>query len=426
MSTKPLVLFAALAAVFAAAPARADGDAFVEVSSLLEAGWRPSSKNLAAAEQLYEKLRGDGRPNLHLAYAFALVQMRNQKYDEAGKLLDLVLAADKTNLAARRAKVWVLAITQKYAAALVELEKMTRQAAAAPAANDPEADDARLIEFAGRVMGFVDGPAASAVNEHVRADYRKRLIAPLSATQRKSFEEGYNAVQRRFAELNLDRQQTRADAKADEEQRQERILQELERDRTALAQETSKLQEQAEKASAEAKKDLANIDALLRPLAARQTRLEAQAAAMGREMAGLEVEIARLLELSDLVEDPGEALRLRAEARRLDIALGRYSVGLRGVEGELAAVAAQRITLARQRQVALAQQRAYAERIDRRAKDLRRAERRIDNQEDRANQPAGGVTAAVVSLSSRAKAFTTYEDFPFEEERARLLQSLAE
>jgi hypothetical protein len=426
MSTKPLLLLAALAAVCPPANSRADVDAFVEVSSLLEAGWRPSSKGLAAAEELYRKLRGDGRSDPRLAYAFALVQMRNHKYDEARSLLDVVLAADKNNVAVRRAKVWVLVITQKYTAALVELETLIKQVAAAPGGDDPEADAIRLIEFAGRVMGFIDGPAAQALSEHVRANYRKRLVAPLSATQRKFFEEGYSAVQRRFAELNLDRQQTRADAKADEERRQQRILQEVERDRAALAQETSKLQEQAEKASAEVKQQLANLDAQLRPLAARQIRLEAQAAAIVREMAGLEVEIARLLELSDLVEDPGEALALRAEARRLDIALGRYRVGLRGVEGDLATVAAQRVTLARERQLALAQQQAYAERIERRATDLRRAERRIAGQEDRANQPPGGVTAAVVSLSNRAKAFTTYEDFPYEEERARLLQSLAQ
>jgi chromosome segregation ATPase len=338
----------------------------------------------------------------------------------------MVLATDKKNVAARRAKVWVLTIMQQYAAALVELETLVKQVAAAPASDDSTPDAAPLIEFAGRVLGFIDGPAAAALNEHVRSDYRKRLVAPLSATERKSFDEGYNAVQRRFAELNLDRQQTRADAKADEQRRQERILQELERERAAVAEEKSALQGQAEKVASEAQREVANLDAQLRPLATRQTRLEAQAAAIVREMAGLEVEIARLWELSDLVEDPAEALRLRAEARRLDLALGRYGVGLRAVEGELEAVAAQRITLARQRQLTVAQQRALGERIERRSADLGRAERRIATQEDRANQPPGGVTAAVVSLSSRAKAFTTYDDFPFEEERARLLQSLAE
>jgi hypothetical protein len=422
----PLVLFAALAAVFLPATSRADGDAFVQVSALLDAGWKPSSKGLAAAEKLYAELTSGGRTDPRVRYAFALVQMRNQDYDQAKKLLDTVLATDKKNVAARRAKVWVLTIMQQYAAALVELETLVKQVAAAPASDDSTPDAAPLIEFAGRVMGFIDGPAAAALNEHVRSDYRKRLVAPLSATKRKSFDEGYNAVQRRFAELNLDRQQTRADAKADEQRRQERILQELERERAAVAEEKSALQGQAEKVASEAQREVANLDAQLRPLATRQTRLEAQAAAIVREMAGLEVEIARLWELSDLVEDPAEALRLRAEARRLDLALGRYGVGLRAVEGELEAVAAQRITLARQRQLTVAQQRALGERIERRSADLGRAERRIATQEDRANQPPGGVTAAVVSLSSRAKAFTTYDDFPFEEERARLLQSLAE
>jgi hypothetical protein len=425
MPFKPLFLFAALAAVLFPAPSRADADTFVQVSALLDAGWRPSGKGLAAAEAVYDELRGDGRPDPRLSYAFALVQMRNQKYDEAKKLLDLVLSANKSDVGARRAKIWVLMITQKYAAALMELETMIKHVVAQEADAESEADAARLIEFAGRVMGFIDGPAASALQAHVRADYRKRLVAPLSAARRKFFEEGYNTVQRRFAELNLDRQQTKADAKADEERRKERLLQDLERERAELAKEKSTLQERAETVAAEHKSELTNLDGQLRPLATRQVRLEAQGAAIVREMAGLEVEIARLLELSDLIEDPVEALRLRAEARRLDVALGRYGVDLRAVEGELAGVAAQRITLARQRQAAVAQQRAQADRIERRVAETRRAERRISGQEDRANQPGGGATAAVVSLSTRAKAFTTYEDFPFEEERARLLQSLA-
>ncbi|MEX2142715.1 MAG: tetratricopeptide repeat protein [Pirellulales bacterium] len=423
MLMKSLLLFAALAAVVLPAVSRADGDAFVQVSALLDAGWRPSTKGLAAAEAIYEELRREGRPDPRLMYAFALVQMRNQEYDEAKKLLDLVLAADKHDIAARRARTWVLMITQKYAAALVDLESLVKQVVAQPA--DAESDSTRLIEFAGRVMGFIDGPAASALQAHVRADYRKRLAAPLSAARRESFDEGYKAVQQRFAELNLDRQQTKADAKADEQRRQERILQELERERADLAKEKSSLQERAEKVAVDLNRELTNLDAQLRPLATRQARLEAQGAAIVREMAGLQVEITRLLELSDLVEEPVEALRLRAEARRLDIALGRYGVDLRALEGESAGVAAQRIALARQRQLAVAQQRAHSDRIERRVAEMRRTERRISGQEDRANQPGGGATAAVVSLSTRAKAFTTYEDFPFEEERARLLQSLA-
>jgi chromosome segregation ATPase len=357
-------------------------------------------------------------------YAFALVQMRNQEYDEAKKLLDLVLAVDTNDLAALRARVWVLMIRQQYAAALVDLETLAKQVVTPGAGAESEPDSARLVEFAGRVMGFIDGPAASALQAHVRADYRRRLTSPLSAARGKSFEEGYQAVQRKFAEVDLDRRQTKADAKADEQRRQERALEDLENERAELTKEKSKLQEQAEAVAADFKQELTTLDGQLRPLVARQNRLEAQGAAIVREMAGLDVEIARLLELSDLVEDSFESLRLRAEARRLDVALGRYNVDLRAIETELAGVAAQRITVARQRQLAVAQQRARSDRIERRAADMRKSERRIASQEDRAQQP-GGATAAVVSLSTRAKAFTTYDDFPFEEERARLLQSLA-
>ncbi len=430
MPLQPPFLLATLAAVFIAGVSRAQesrvDDTFVQVSALFEAGWKPSSKGLAAAEALYRQIQAGGRPDPRLSYAFALVQMRNQKYDDARKLLDLVLAADKTNVHVRRAKTWVLMITQKHSAALLELESTLKSMAAAQADAGPETDAGRLIQFAGRVMGFIDGPAGSALGEPARAGHRKRLLGMLTGEQRQTFVEGYAFVQRRFAELNLDRQQTTADAKADEQRRQERNLEELERERAKLAQHSTQLRERAETVVADFKETLTTLDSQHRPLAARQARLEARAAAMVREMAGLEVEIARLLELASLVEDPVEALQLQAEARRLDLALGRYRVNLRTIEAELSGVAAQRIALARQQQVAVAQQRANADRLERRAADLRRAERRISSQEDRANQPASGVTGAVVSLSNRAKAFTTYDEFPFEEERARLLQSLTE
>jgi hypothetical protein len=141
-------------------------------------------------------------------------------------------------------------------------------------------------------------------------------------------------------------------------------------------------------------------------------------------MAGLQVEIARLLELAEFSEDPGEALRLRAAARRLSLALGRYDVDLRAVNGELSGLAAQRVQLAGQRQALLARERAETDRVERRIAELRSAERRVATQEKKANQPVAGNTAAVIALAAKARAFTTYESFPFEEERVRLLQSL--
>jgi chromosome segregation ATPase len=281
-----------------------------------------------------------------------------------------------------------------------------------------------LIELAGRVMGFIDGPASSSVDEHVRIDYRKRLTALLSPSQQKAFDEGYKAVQRRFAELDLDRQQTKADAKRDAQMRQERVLDDLKRESTALDREKGTLVSRADSAAADFKRDLAALDAQLGPLTTRQSRLEAQAAAIVQEIARLQAEIARLLDLSDLVDDPVDALRLRNEAGRLDAAWRRYDVDLRTTQGELAGVAAQRVTLAGQRQVAIARQRASADQIDRRLAELRRSERRISAEQDKATQPVSPNTPAIHSLASRAKAFTTYESFPFEEERARILQSL--
>jgi hypothetical protein len=434
MSLKPLVLFAALAAASFTEPCFAQDDAFVQVSALFEAGWKPSSKGLATSQALYQELRRNDQVDPRVSFAYALVQMRNLKYDEAKKLLDLVLAARPGDTAARRAKIWVLMITQNYSAALVESDKLagslaaerhtpTQQKTEQPAA-PPDASETSPAEFLGRVMGFIDGPAARAVPEHVRAEYGKRIVAPLSSVDKVLFNAAHTSVQRRFAELSLDREQTQADAKVDQAKRQGRIQKELEQDRAAAASEKSGLQERSEKLAADSKRELAQLDAQARPLITRQTRLEAQGAAITREMAGLQVEIERLLVLADISEDVAEAFELRAAARRLNVALGRYDIDLRAINGELATLAGQRVQLAAQRQATVARSRAETDQIERRLGDLRTADRRISNEEKKANQPVAGNTPAVVAMAAKARAFTTYEPFPFEEERARLLQSL--
>jgi hypothetical protein len=358
-----------------------------------------------------------------ISYAQALVEMRNVKYDVAKRLLDEALIADKGNTAMRRTKIWVLMVTRDYPAAIVELETLSKLLRDDQAIDRAKPDSAPVIEFMGRMFGFLDGPARSAVTESVRADYRKRILSDFSTAERMAFDAAYDAVLRRFAELDLDRQQTRSDAKADEQKKQERARQELERERTRVGQEKSTLEQRASSSSAEFERRLADVDNQLRPLVVRQSRLEAQGSAITREMAGLQAEIARLLDLADNDDDPVDAARLRAEARRLAAALGRYDVDLRAVNSELAGLAAQRATLAGQRRSVIAGQQAETDRIDRRATELRNTERRITTDEKKANQPVGGNTGAVASLAAKSKAFTTYDAFPFEEERARLLQS---
>ncbi len=72
-------------------------DDFLRVASMLDRGWKPSAKSLDAAREEYEAIQADGRANPRVTYAFALVQMRNRRYDEAKRLLDEVLAVEKNN-----------------------------------------------------------------------------------------------------------------------------------------------------------------------------------------------------------------------------------------------------------------------------------------------------------------------------------------
>jgi len=393
------------------------------VAKLLETGWQRSSQSLAAAQQQFDELRQTS-DDPRLLYAQTLVLIKHRRYDEASALLDKLLAADPKHLPARRAKGWIAMLKKDYAAALVDLDLLSKQLPEAKPGEEPDAANLDMARFLGRMFGFLEGPAADAAAEHTVENHKEQMLARWTSPYADAFEEARQGVLRQFEELDLEQDQTKADAKADEEQQKARELDALADERASLAEEQQALVDQAEQVRKEYGYQVKSLDRDISPLRPGLARLESQANAIAREIVVLRVNIDHLLDHADETDDPYEADRYDAEAHRLEFRLDRRESDLDAVQAEGAALTARLNELLAQRAAILARQQAELGALGQRSSDIARTGKRIQVQETKASRPATGNTARVRSLSAGRTALTTYDQFPLDSERQRLLDSL--
>jgi len=395
-----------------------------DVERMMSAGWKPSSTALEAAARRYTQLETQSPANADVTYAYAIVQLRNRKYDEAARLLGEAIEARPKDLNLRRARIWLSVLMRNYSAALVDMDALSKNL---PAENDdPDAEERSLqqVQFIGRIFGFLEGPAAKQASAKQVDEHRKRILGRLNTTRKSAFAAGYEAVAERYAELDLQRDHAKSTAKADEEEFKERERETLGEQRDAIANEKNELYEKARDVREAVKKEVDRIDEELVPLNVEFAQLESEAQLVRSHIASLQIEINSLLTLADQDEDPDEAFRLQAAAGRLEATLSRDRYRYRQLDSAARRVNVRRSSLDQQRRAAVATGHGDLNRLDRRDRDLTKTKKRIAGEEKRASQPATGSTPRVGSLTTQATAFTSYEEFPFEEERQRLLAQI--
>ena len=304
----------AVAAVLSRFAVAADRQLAEGVARFLETGWNPETAKPEALAAQFEQIRELAPGDARLTYAFALVELKNRRYGEAARLLGEVLAANKDDLAARRARVWLLMLTKRYPAALVEMELLAMSFPAKNAGGEAEQTYRELAGFLGRMYGFLEGPMSGAVVDHVLADSRDRVTARLSPQRRMAFDEANRALARHFATLDLDRGRKQDEAKATEQRDLDRVRDGIDRERRRLATEQKALDTQADKARGDLKSDLAAIDPELQQLDARLAQLQSNANSLGRRARAIQMQIGLLLFQADHSPDPGDQADLRSQA----------------------------------------------------------------------------------------------------------------
>lgn len=406
-------------------PARAEpSPVAAEVHELLDVGWERTTEARGAADEIFKKAHRIAPADGRLSYAYGLVLLKQRRYREAREHFAEAIASDPADLPAWRAGIWTLMLLKQFPQAAVQLEGLGAALPPEDAAEEIEAPRRATARFLGRMFGFLEGPAGKAAREEVVARHRDAILKQLTAARRDEFEAGRKAVLDQYDAFVLGHDEERDDARAGQVEAQARQEERIEQERGDIEGERAAMLERAEKLRNELDARLSEIDRRMAPLDASFNRLAADAVAVQNQMSEIDRRISQLLRNADETEDEDLRRRYLRDADRLAVVYRDYEARYLALDAEAREVNEQRSALAAEREDALARHEKDLDRLDDRSNALGRNEKRLDREQREAERPATGLTTRVRTLANRAKAFTTYEEFPLESERARVLEDV--
>lgn len=395
-----------------------------ELVKFFRLGWDLSPEARIKVDEQYDELvplsKGDGR----LQYAMALIKIKQLKYQEALKLVNEIVAADKMNLNAWQAKIWLTVLTKNYSQALVDLEKAGQAMPPVDTTDDKNNEAYReMATFMGRVFGYLEGPAGTHTNEDERIAQRKKMVARLSPERRKAFENGREAVSDKYLALTDQAIVSKERAKDDAEEERDEKLKGIDDEQQQLEKRRTELGTQRDKLRGELKAEMDDLTKQDRPLAQQFATIDARATVIRRELGLLTVSIAAQQAALARERDPGLREVIGLQLLNFSRLAANYNTDLTALTAQASTIAGQRAQL---QQRAAQTQNNYGRQLDQAEKELndiqKKANRNV-NAEKRIRKPTSADTPESRAKAAQVASFVTYEQFPLEREKQRLLDS---
>ena len=395
------------------------------LKAVLEEGWGDSIKVVRVAEEHFAEAQRLAPGDVRVPLAMAWVQMKHRRYSTAEELIDKALKLDAQSLPAHRAKIFLLTLTKRNSNALTQ---MTTVAKSFPEIGSPqEAQVTETCRLMGRIFGYLEGPMLNSVGPNLLADAERKLTASLLSTRLEAFAKARLEVSKQFAGLSLDTEQTREEEKVAQKDQKESTSERLAEEKESIEANKAQLEEQASKATQEAQQAVGEIDAKVAPIDAGLTQINVQGAQIRNDLSSVQLDINRALAEAENAfnnEDPIREALWQREANRLRNIRLNLENQYRVLDAQAATLNQQKAALLNQRQAIATRYDAYMKQLGRQSTNLTLTARRVSRDLERNDKPATGNTSKTSNLSTRLIALTTYVEFPLDQERQRLLETL--
>ena len=394
------------------------------VTHLFDVGWDESLEARAAAEEFYESLTV---ADPLLTYAYALIQARHRQYKTAVALMDDSLSASPDQPNVLRSKIWFLLLQKEAPQALASMERLARLVAETP----PESTDLTsaqrldLARFLGRMYGYLEGPAANMTSPLAVGNSERKVTEQLDPEQLEAFRDAKQALLLVYDEFVGEREQELEESGERADQRREEKLQEIAASREELVLRRAELDAQRGQLQSEMNAALAKLDAEDSRLAPLIAPVQSDLVLFGRELGEVIIEIARLQSRYDEEENPDIRRQIYYRIIRLESIARAYEYDIVRGEQQLAILLTQRNDLQTRRQQTQVRFGRQLQGVESGLADLKKQERRLDVERERLDKGTVDISRRARSLSARAGALLTYEPFPFEPERQRVVQEVS-
>ncbi len=410
----PLFIFTLLASQAAQAD---DADLKRAVESMLDAGWPGSFKTRAAADDEFKNVQSVSRGDKRAVYAYILVLMKQRRYPEAESLLEKLVAHDEEDVHAWKAKAWLSMLLKKHERSLADLDKISLLLEA-DAAKDKEQES---VEFMGRMIGYLEGPAQGAVTKSRLDRQTVRIDARLDDSQAEAFESARQSVVDMFNDFSKEKVDSKQKAEVEAVQQQEKLKEDLDEESQRLDSRREAIAPEVEKIRDEGKEELKAIADEDAPLLKELDRLDAQAFELRREESRVASSLVALQSQAGQTRDASLQGALNVRVNDLAILSSRYRSQMNLLERRASQIIAQREQIARRYNETQQRYKKRLAKLGVEMKNIEKLEKRNAYQAKRATKPGAGDLRRTRSLDKKAKALNTYEDFSLEAEKQRVL-----
>ncbi len=405
--------------------ARADETRFQSaVREVLTVGWGTSFRQLEPAKIAYGRAL-EANPRSALApFALALVQMKHRRYEDALSSVQAALKIEPAMVSALQADVFLTVLLKQHQAALAKLDRLAKtlveQAEGRELAEEQLADSAR---FLGQLFGYLATPAGEAPQLEVAA-MQAQLLKRLPPSLYEPFEAGRQAIDEKFTEMFLDREQQQQQAQDVETQQRVNIAEQLLAEKQALEADRAALEQARLAVVKQLEDEEAAVTRAKAPLVEKLSVLQRSLGPLEAQMAQTDIQIGQYLSLAAAERDPQRIRAYRFEADRLTALMIRYQVDHLALRAQAAPLETELAVLDARLKAARDRYASQVKSISNRGVEVVTAEKKLATRWERNQRPVVGNTAAVSSRSAQVKALTTYYTYPLEQERLRVLESL--
>jgi hypothetical protein len=293
------------------------------IREMLDKAWGDKAAELTVAQELFEqasKLHPDD-PRLH--HAYGLVLLKHHRYGDAQKQFEAAAKQGASPyLPAWRLLIQLRVMRGEHEAALAELDGWAQAVAALKPGTPEERLQQEYVAWTGRIMGYLEKPAASKRIEVRRRELDAKISSVLDVEHRQLYADNKADVLKQYDEIIGLRDQRRAVAKKQEEKEKAERKAEIATETTQLAGEQDKLEMTAAQWQDWIDRQLAECDRQLSSLERDFNRLENRARPLAFSIADLEQEIDDLRVQRDRAlrdDEPRTTPRIRSSDKKPDV-----------------------------------------------------------------------------------------------------------
>lgn len=358
-----------------------------------------------------------------------LVLMNQGAYDKALESLESFLTCDSpagAMLLGLRAKVWIQVTKKTYGEALRTADRLAQAVTAAPmdkSANVP-AHHAEAIEFLGHMVGFFEGPAEKSVDDNTLQKFEASVLARFDEPRKKIYQDAKTEVATEFS-IYLEKIATaKSDSLASAAAKKDDKLKELSAAEEELSKAAGKLEDEQRQLREEFMRRMNFLDRETLALQQRNFGLQNDLVTANNTLSRYQ-DAARSLRRQvqgdkNKAGNPGLQGSLRQAENNVDAAqrtVNNIEFQIQQVQNQFNGNQQNKALLVRE-----AQTKGFQ--LENEKQELGQDQKKIATKTKKVAKAKPGASPKAISLDADAKAFRTYDTFPLEESRDRLLTAV--